>query len=67
MEDAAFKSDWIVLGNDVTVGAVVFMNYGVVMGDGSILEPDSFLMKGEQVGPNTIWGGNPARQMGVLQ
>jgi non-ribosomal peptide synthetase-like protein len=63
MEDAAFKSDRIVLGNDVSVGSMAFMNYGVVMGDGSILEPDSFLMKGEQVPGGSVWGGNPARQL----
>jgi len=26
-----------------------------------VLDPDSFLMKGEVLDPNTIWRGNPAR------
>jgi hypothetical protein len=29
------------------------------MGDGSVLDTDSFLMKGEHVSPPTRWGGNP--------
>ena len=30
------------------------------MGDGSVLDPDSFLMKGENVPPRARWRGNPA-------
>jgi non-ribosomal peptide synthetase-like protein len=63
MEDATFKSGRIVLGNDVTIGAGAFANYDVAMGDGAILEPDSFLMKGERVPAGSVWGGNPARQL----
>jgi hypothetical protein len=33
------------------------------MGDGAVLAPDSFLMKGEEVPPHEQWGGNPARTM----
>jgi acetyltransferase-like isoleucine patch superfamily enzyme len=36
------------------------VHYGVTMGDGVVLAPDSFLMKGEEVPPNAEWGGNPA-------
>ena len=43
------------------VGALV--HYGVTMGDGAVLAPDSFLMKGEEVPPHARWGGNPAREM----
>jgi hypothetical protein len=35
----------------------------VTIGDGAVLAPDSFLMKGEEVPPHTRWGGNPAREM----
>jgi hypothetical protein len=35
----------------------------VTMGDGAVLAPDSFLMKGEEVPPHERWGGNPAREM----
>jgi hypothetical protein len=30
------------------------------MGDGAVLAPDSFLMKGEEIAPGGRWGGNPA-------
>ncbi|MCW2872935.1 hypothetical protein, partial [Actinacidiphila oryziradicis] len=43
------------------VGALV--HYGVTMGDGTVLAPDSFLMKGEEMPPHARWGGNPAREM----
>ena len=39
------------------------VHYGVTMGDGSELAPDSFLMKGEEIPPRARWGGNPAREM----
>ena len=63
LEDGTFKSGMITIGSDVTIGANAYINYDVTMGDGSRLEPDSFLMKGEEVAPGSIWGGNPARQL----
>jgi hypothetical protein len=33
------------------------------MGDGAVLATDSFLMKGEEMPPNALWGGNPAKKM----
>ena len=59
-EDGAFKSDHTVIGADCTLGVGAFVHYGVTMGDGVVLDPDSFLMKGESVPPATRWGGNPA-------
>ena len=35
----------------------------MTIGDGAVLAPDSFLMKGEEVPPYAHWGGNPAREM----
>ena len=35
----------------------------MTMGDGAVLAPDSFLMKGEEIPPGERWGGNPAREM----
>ena len=59
-EDGAFKSDRTSIGTDCTLGVGSFVHYGVTMGDGAVLDPDSFLMKGETVPPAERWGGNPA-------
>ncbi|MFI1356587.1 Pls/PosA family non-ribosomal peptide synthetase [Streptomyces sp. NPDC020898] len=59
-EDGTFKSDHIVLGAGVTLGTGALVHYGVSMGDGAQLAPDSFLMKGEDVPCRARWGGNPA-------
>jgi serine acetyltransferase len=62
-EDGAFKLDRITIGPRCTVGIGAWVHYGVTMGDGAVLAPDSFLMKGEDVPPRARWGGNPAREM----
>jgi non-ribosomal peptide synthetase-like protein len=62
-EDYAFKSDFITVGSGCTIGVGAMVYYGVTMGDGAILAPDSFLMKGEEVPPHAHWGGNPATEM----
>jgi non-ribosomal peptide synthetase-like protein len=63
LEDATFKSDFIKIGNGCTVGTNAFVHYGVEVGDGVVLRADSFLMKGESPRPNSMWGGNPAREV----
>lgn len=62
-EDGAFKSDQTAIGNGCTLGVGAMAHYGVRMGDRSVLAPDSFLMKGEEIPPRARWGGNPAREM----
>ncbi len=62
-EDGTFKSDRTAIGAGCTIGVGALVHYGVTMGDGSVLAPDSFLMKGEEVPPHAQWGGNPAREM----
>jgi non-ribosomal peptide synthetase-like protein len=62
-EDGTFKSDRTVIGNGCTVGVGAMVHYGVTMGERSVLAPDSFLMKGEEIPPHARWGGNPAREM----
>jgi len=51
LEDGTFKSDRTTIGAGCTVGVEAFIHYGVTMGDGSVLDADSFLMKGEEVAP----------------
>lgn len=63
-EDGTFKSDRTVIGPGCTLGVGVLVHYGVTVGAGAHLAPDSFLMKGESVPPHTYWGGNPARETG---
>jgi non-ribosomal peptide synthetase-like protein len=62
-EDGTFKSDRSTTGGGCTLGVGAMVHYGVTMGDGSVLAPDSFLMKGEEIPPRARWGGNPAREM----
>ncbi|MGW2746197.1 Pls/PosA family non-ribosomal peptide synthetase [Streptomyces sp. NPDC001450] len=62
-EDGTFKSDGTTLGAGCTLGVGAHVHYGVTMGDGAVLAPDSFLMKGEEVPPHARWGGNPAVDM----
>jgi len=63
LEDGTFKSDRSTIGAGCTIGVAAFVLYGVTMSDGSVLAPDSFLMKGEDVPPHARWGGNPAREL----
>lgn len=60
LEDGTFKSGHITVGAGCTVGTHAFVHYGVVMDDGAIIDPDSFLMKGEHVPARARWRGNPA-------
>jgi non-ribosomal peptide synthetase-like protein len=64
-ENDAFKSDRVVVGSGVTVGVSAFIHYGTRLGDGSIIEADSFVMKGEETESFTRWGGNPAAELGA--
>ena len=61
LEDGFFKSDRIKIGSECSVGVKGFVHYGTEMRDGSILEADSFLMKGEVMAASSVWQGNPAR------
>jgi non-ribosomal peptide synthetase-like protein len=62
-EDDTFKSDRIKIGAGCTLGTAALVHYGVTMGDGALLAPDAFLMKGEEVPPHAQWGENPAREV----
>jgi non-ribosomal peptide synthetase-like protein len=59
-ESGAFKSDRIAIGAGCTLGIGSLVHYGATMGDGAVLAPDSFLMKGAEVPAQARWAGNPA-------
>ncbi len=61
LEEGVFKMDRIEVGHGCTLGINSFAHYGVTMGDNVILAADSFLMKGETVGCDEVWMGNPAK------
>ncbi|WP_242909373.1 Pls/PosA family non-ribosomal peptide synthetase [Actinomadura terrae] len=62
LEEGVFKSGRTSIGARCTVGVEAFIHYDVEMGEGSTLDADSFLMKGERVPPSARWRGNPAGQ-----
>ncbi|WP_433505485.1 Pls/PosA family non-ribosomal peptide synthetase [Pseudonocardia halophobica] len=62
-EDGAFKSDRSALGAGVTLGVGALVHYGVSVGDAVEIEPDSFVMKGEEIPAGARWGGNPAQEL----
>ncbi len=61
LEEGIFKSDHIRIGAGSSLGAATFVHYGVTMGENVVLDPDSFLMKGEIAEDGSAWQGNPAR------
>ncbi|MET8139637.1 Pls/PosA family non-ribosomal peptide synthetase [Sphaerisporangium sp. NPDC005288] len=63
LEDGTFKSDRIAIGARCSIGTNALVHYGVRMGEDATLAPDSFLMKGEEVGAGSHWRGNPATQL----
>ncbi|MEJ8278854.1 Pls/PosA family non-ribosomal peptide synthetase [Pseudonocardia spirodelae] len=65
LEDGRFESGRAEVGDGVAVGVRAFVHHSTVIGDGATLAADSFLMKGEQVGPGERWGGNPAQPEAV--
>ncbi|GAA4232157.1 non-ribosomal peptide synthetase [Actinomadura meridiana] len=62
LEEGVFKSGPTTIGARCTLGVESFVHYNVIMGDGSTLGADSFLMKGEKVPGGARWLGNPAGQ-----
>jgi non-ribosomal peptide synthetase-like protein len=64
LEEGVFKTDSIVVGNGCSLAPEAFVHYGVRIGDNVVIDPDTFVMKGETADANTIWRGNPARVVG---
>lgn len=63
LKNGTFKSDHTNIGSGCTIGVNAFIHYGVVMAPDTALAPDSFLMKGERPAANSLWSGNPAKEV----
>jgi len=63
LEEGTFKSDHIVISAGCTIGVGGFVHYGTTMGEGAVLDANSFLMKGEVMTSGSTWRGNPAREV----
>ena len=61
LEEGVFKADYVRVGRGSTIGLGALVHYGVTIGDNVVLDPNSFLMKGESPDSGTTWRGNPAR------
>jgi non-ribosomal peptide synthetase-like protein len=61
-EDGMFKSDYDVVGDDVTLGVGALVHYGVTIEDGAVVAADSFVMKGTTLSSGSLWAGNPAEE-----
>jgi non-ribosomal peptide synthetase-like protein len=61
LEEGVFKSDYIRIGANSCIGVGCLVHYGVTMGEGTHLDADSFLMKGEITPAGSRWRGNPAK------
>ncbi len=61
LEEGVFKSDFVRIGAHSSIGAGCLVHYGVVMGEATHLDADSFLMKGEATPAFSRWRGNPAK------
>ncbi|WP_246468982.1 hypothetical protein [Arthrobacter ipis] len=57
-----FKSDHIVIGDDVTLGVGAFVHYGMTIEDRVVVAADSFVMKGTTLASGSLWAGNPAEE-----
>jgi acetyltransferase-like isoleucine patch superfamily enzyme len=55
----------VVIGNDVWVGTGVTIMSGVVAGNGCVIGANALVTRNKHLPPYTIWGGNPAKQIGV--
>jgi non-ribosomal peptide synthetase-like protein len=61
-EDGMFKSDYDVVGDDVTLCVGALVHYGVTIEDRVVVAADSFVMKGTTLSSGSLWGGNPAEE-----
>lgn len=57
----------VVIGNGVTIGATAVVMPDVRIGDGAVLCAGAVVTKGTRIGSGEIWGGVPARKLGMVE
>lgn len=62
LEDGAFQSGPVSIGDGAILGVKSFIHYGASVGAGVQVAADSFVMKGEHVPERSVWFGNPAQE-----
>jgi non-ribosomal peptide synthetase-like protein len=61
LEEGVFKSGRVKIGAGCTLGCAANLHYDVTLEDFAVIEPNSFVMKGETVEGDATWIGNPAQ------
>ena len=61
-EDRVFKSSYIKLGNECTIGNKSIVLYDTELGDGVQVAPQSLVMKGDDLKAETSWLGIPVER-----
>ena len=63
IEGQNFALSKIIIGHNVTIGAMSIIMSGVKIADGAIISAGSVVTKNTQVGVNEVWGGTPAKKI----
>jgi len=61
IRDQGYRTSAVKIGDDVWIGAGVFILKGVTIGNGAIIAANSVVI--QDVPPFTIFGGSPARKL----
>lgn len=67
IEGKRLAHHWIRIGNNVTIGAGAIVLTGVSIGDNAIVSTGAVVTKGTSIGANEVWGGVPAKMLGLRQ
>ncbi len=65
VEGAHLVTAPVKIGSRVTVGLMTVIMPGCEIGDGAVLAANAVLKKGTKVGPGEVWGGVPAKRVGL--
>jgi non-ribosomal peptide synthetase-like protein len=65
LEDGIYKSGRISIGDNCSIDPRAFVHYEVGMQCDVSLKSDAFVMKGEELSNNSVWAGNPAKELQI--